>query len=203
MRDNNMKNKLNIRLNGVDLKIDEKHIQRADYSGQPLEKPVIRFNHVAAASLMKQYVKAKYPQLTVSVSSSSFAGGNSVDVYLSDAIGNAADREVAREIDNFGQMFVYGQFNGMDDMYELKEDRKMELSGYILSADCKYLHVNNRAKHASVPDVCRMLVEMTKTENYVFGQVDLETAALHAHRFGASQKDIAKAIQLLVEEEVF
>jgi len=48
-----------------------------------------------------------------------------------------------------------------------------------------------------VPDVCRMLVEMTTTENYVFGKVSVEKAIEHAKSFGASDNNINKALKLI------
>jgi len=62
----------------------------------------------------------------------------------------------------------------------------------------KYLFVNNYPKHATLPDVYRMLSQMTSEDSpYVFGQVDLETAVQHAMSFGATQKNCEKAIAMM------
>ena len=181
-----MNKKINITIAGIRFQVSEKFVNGS----------TIRMNHVAAANLVKQYVKARYPQITVSSKSDSFSMGNSVDVYLSDAMGQPVDGAIAKDVQAFGDQFVYGRFDGMTDMYEYTRG-DFAIDGYTIDPGVKYLTVQNRAQHGSLPDTVRMLVDMTTTERYNFGQVDLETAIRHAKRFGASDVNIQKAIQLM------
>jgi len=138
-----------------------------------------------------------YPQVTVSVSSDSFSMGNSVSIYISDEKGNEVDNNIISDVQAFGSQFVYGKFNGMEDMYE-HHSKEMETdSGTQIDAGTKFLHVQNRPKHASLPDVVRMLCEMTTTENYVFGKLSITEAVKKAKDFGANENNINKALKLI------
>ena len=191
-----MNKKFKFQLNGMTFELPIKHLQTTDWNGNKI-KPVIRINHSAGSNLLKQYVKKMYPEVTVMVSSSIFSMGNSVSVYITDEVGNPVDKSIVEDVQAFGDQFVYGKFNGMIDMYEHKECGATSESGTTIEGGIKFLHVQNRAKHASVPDVCRMLVEMTTTENYVFGKVSVEKAIEHAKSFGASDNNINKALKLI------
>ena len=193
-----MSKKFKFQLNGMTFELPTKHLQTTDWNGEKLKNPIIRINQTAAASLCKQYVKKMYPKVTVSVSSDSFSMGNSVSVYLSDAVGNEVDNNIVSDVQSFGDQFVYGKFNGMIDMYEMREGTIEKTDGGTkVDAGVKFLHVNNRPKHASLPDVCRMLREMTTTENYVFGKLDITEAIDKAKYFGATDNNINKALNLL------
>src|SRR6056300_1523139 len=154
-----MSKKFKFELEGMMFELGIKFLNRVDWNGNPLEKPIINMNHVATANVVKQYVKKKYPNVVVSSSSDSFSMGNSVSIYISD--------EYGREVDN------------------------------DIISDVKYLSVNNRPKHASLPDVIRMLVDMTTTENYVFGKLNITEAIEKAKSFGATENNINKALQLI------
>ena len=192
-----MNKKFKFQLNGMTFELPTKHLQSTDWSGKKLENPIIRMNQTATASVVKQYVKKMYPKVVVSVSSDSFSMGNSVDVYLSDELGNEVDKNIVEDVNNFGRQFVYGSFNGMIDMYEHYEKDGQTDSGTKIDAGTKFLHVNNRAKHGSLPDVCRMLIQMTTTETYNFGMITMEEAIKKAKYFGASELNINKALKLI------
>ena len=192
-----MNKKFKFQLNGMTFELPTKHLQTKSWGGETLKNPIIRVNHAAAAALCKQYVQKKYPNVVVSVSSSTFAGGNSADVYLSDKFGAEVDSNIAKDVNSFGRQFVYGYFDGMTDMYEHVSKENQTDSGTQIDAGVKFLHVNNRAKHASLPDVCRMLIEMTTTEKYNFGKLVIEEAIKKAKYFGASELNINKALKML------
>jgi len=192
-----MNKKFKFQLNGMTFELPTKHIQTEDWSGKKLEKPIIRMNQTATASVCKQYVKKMYPKVTVSVSSDSFSMGNSVSVYLSDEMGNEIDKNIVEDVNRFGRQFVYGYFDGMTDMYEHVSKENQTDSGTQIDAGTKFLHVTNGPKHASLPDVCRMLREMTTTEKYNFGKLGITEAIEKAKYFGASDNNINKALKLL------
>ena len=198
-----MSSKTKFTINGIEFQIANRHVQTTDWNGNKLDTPSIRMSHSASSSIIKQYVKKQYPQITCGVSSSSYSMGCSVDVYLTDVYGNPAPQEVKEDVKAFGNQFVYGSFNGMIDMYEHREDRDFVTpEGYLIDASLKYLFVNTRPKHASLQDVYQMLKNMLSVDcTYVFGQCTLEQATQHIQSFGGSLKNIEKAIVMLDEEQ--
>jgi hypothetical protein len=174
-----------------------KHLQTTDWSGKPLEKPIIRMNQTATAAVIKQYVKKMYPNVVVSATSDSFSMGNSVSIYISDEYGAEVDWNIIKDVDDFGRQFVYGQFNGMEDMYEHVNKDGVTDGGTQIDAGTKFLHVQNKPKFCSLPDVYRMLVEMTTTEKYVFGIISLEKAIEQVKGYGATENNINKALKML------
>ena len=193
-----MNKKFKFQLNGMTFELPTKHIQTTDWTGKKkLENPIIRMNQTSTANVMKQYVKKMYPKVVVSVSSDSFSMGNSVSVYLSDEMGNEVDKNIVENVNNFGRQFVYGYFDGMTDMYEHVSKENQTDSGTQIDAGTKFLSVNNRAKHGSLPDVARMLIQMTTTEEYNFGKLSITEAIKKAKYFGASELNINKALKLM------
>lgn len=192
-----MNKKFKFQLNGMTFELPSKHIQTHTYSGEKLENPIIRMNQAATAAVIKQYVKKKYPEVVVSATSSSFSMGNSVDVYISDEVGKEVNPSIISDVDSFGRQFVYGRYNGMEDYYEYNQFENQTESGTKIDAGTKYLHIQNRPKFGSVPDICRMLVEMTTTTNYVFGMISMEKAIEQLKGYKISDSDINKALKLI------
>jgi hypothetical protein len=192
-----MKKKIKVEIAGMMFELPIKFLKRTDYYGKPLKNPKINMNEVATASVLKQYVKKKYPNVVVSSTSSSFANGCSTDVYLSDTKGNPIDKEIIYDVKSFGARFVYGYFNGMEDMYEMKSGDNISDNGTELDAGCKYLSVNNYPKFCSLPDIVKMLINMTTTEQYVYGKITIEKAIQNVKDYGATENNITKALQLI------
>lgn len=192
-----MSKKFKFQLNGMTFELPTKHIQTTNWSGEKLEKPIIRMNQTATAAVVKQYVKKMYPNVVVSATSDSFSMGNSVSIYISDEKGDEVDNNIISDVQAFGSQFVYGKFNGMEDMYE-HHSKEMETdSGTQIDAGTKYLHIQNKPKFCSVPDIARMLKEMTTTTNYVFGMISVEKAIEQIKGYGASDNNINKALKLI------
>jgi hypothetical protein len=189
--------KFKFELNGNQFQLPIKHLRQTDWNGNKIE-PFIKMDQAAAASVIKQYVKKNYPEVIVSSTSSSFSMGNSVSVYISDERGGEVDKKIISDVQAFGNQFVYGSFNGMIDMYEMKEDRDSKTkSGTKIDAGVKFLHVQNRPKFCSVPDIYRMIYDMTQTTNYVFGKISLEKAIEQVKGYGATPNNINKALELV------
>jgi hypothetical protein len=191
-----MSKKFKFQLNGMTFELPMKHVQTKDYYGKDIQ-PTIRMNHTATASVVKQYVKKMYPEVVVSATSSSFSMGNSVSIYISDKVGNEVSNGIISDVDSFGKQFVYGRFNGMEDMYEHHSKENATDSGTKMEAGTKYLHVQNRPKFCSLPDIVKMLREMTTTENYVWGKISIEKAIEQVKSYGATDNNINKALNLL------
>jgi len=191
-----MNKKFKFQLNGMTFELPTKHIQTKDWNGNEIT-PIIRMNQTATAAVVKQYVKKMYPNVVVSATSDSFSMGNSVSIYISDEKGNEVDNNIISDVQAFGSQFVYGKFNGMEDMYE-HHSKEMETdSGTQIDAGTKYLHVQNKPKFCSVPDIARMLKEMTTTTNYVFGMISVEKAIEQIKGYGATDNNINKALKLI------
>ena len=198
-----MSNKVQFQLQGVAYSLPVKHLETTYYNGGLREKPILHINQAAGANIIKQYVKKTFPQATVYTSSDSYSMGNSVNIYLTDERGNPMPKEILDDVKSFAEQFVYGSFNGMIDMYEMKEGGRVSDNGaFDIEMGVKYMFVNDRPKHATLPDVYRMLSNMTSEDcTYIFGQVDLETAIGHAMSFGATKRNCEKAIAMMVEDK--
>ena len=192
-----MNKKFKFQLNGMTFELPNKHLQTTNWSGEKLEKPIIRMNQTATAAVVKQYVQKKYPEVVVSATSDSFSMGNSVSIYISDAYGNEVDSAIISDVNSFGRQFVYGYFDGMTDMYEHVSKENQTDSGTQIDAGTKYLHVQNSPKFCTVPDIVRMLKEMTTTEKYVFGMISIEKAIEQVKGYGATENNINKALKLM------
>lgn len=191
-----MSKKFKFELEGVMFQLGEKFLKTVDWKGNPLKTPVINMNHVAAANVVKQYVKKKYPNVVVSSSSSSFSMGNSVSIYISDEYGREVDDSIIKDVDRFGTQFEYGRFNGMIDMYEMNSNEVQTDNGTEIDSGVKYLHVQNRPKFCTVPDIVRMINDMMNGQ-YVFGKVSLEKAIDEVKGYGGTETNIKKALQLI------
>jgi hypothetical protein len=114
-------------------------------------KQLIYVSHAEASSLVRQFAKKFFPQYVVKVSSNSFAGGNSLDVYVCTKLGGQVNEVDFKQISSFANMWEYGKFNGMYDIYEDYEDSGAQTdNGFELKAGVKYVHVNNRPRFGTV-----------------------------------------------------
>ena len=188
--------KFKFELNGMTFQLPMKHVQTEDYYGKKLPQPIIRMNHAATAAVVKQYVKKMYPEVIVAATSSSFSMGNSVSVYISDERGGEVNNSIISDVQRFGSQFVYGKFNGMEDMYEYSGVDGKTDSGTKLDAGTKYLHVQNKPKFCSVPDIYRMINDMMDGK-YVFGKISLEESIEQCKGYGATDNNIQKALKLM------
>lgn len=190
-----MSKKFKFKLNGMEFTLPMKYLKNKDWNGNPIPAE-INITQGAGSSLCKQYVKKKFPNVVVSVSSNSFSMGNSVDVYISDEFGAEVDSHIIEDVKSFGSQFVYGKFNGMIDMYESKESGAITESGTKVTGNVKYLHVSNRPKFCSLPDVVKMLKDMMAGQ-YCYGKVTLEKAIENVKGYGATEGNINKALKLI------
>ena len=188
--------KFKFQLNGMTFELPMKHVQTSDYYGKKLPNPIIRMNQAATAAVVKQYVKKMYPEVVVAATSSTFSMGNSVSVYISDERGAEVKDSIISDVQSFGSQFVYGKFNGMEDMYEHHSKENETDSGTKIDAGTKFLHVQNRPKFCSVPDIYRMINDMMAGK-YVYGEISLEKAIEECKGYGATENNINKALKLM------
>jgi hypothetical protein len=156
--------------------------------------PYIYAGRVIAGSIVKQFVKAKYPNVVCTTKSASFANGNSLDVYVSNPNGSEVDEVIYSDINRFANIFQYGKFNGMTDMYEGYSNTCSETEqGTPLEAGVKYVMVSNKPTFGSVGDCVRMLRDMTEGK-YVWGVISMEKAIEKVLNYKVSQSNIDKAL---------
>ena len=114
-------------------------------------KPRIYVSHAEAGSLVRQFAKKFFPEYVVKVSSNSFAGGNSLDVYVCTKLGGQVNEVDFKQISSFANMWEYGRFDGMTDCYEHYDNSgAVTDNGNEVQAGVKYVHVNNRPRFGTV-----------------------------------------------------
>lgn len=127
-------------------------------------KTKIYVSHAEASSLVRQFMKKFFPQYVVKVSSQSFAGGNSLDVYVSTKTGGQVPHHAFQKINEFANMWEYGKFNGMYDIYEDYENSGATSDkGTELQAGVKYVHVNNRPRFGTVEAILNEVLNEGRT----------------------------------------
>ena len=170
---------------------------KKDFKGNPLPTE-INMNHAAGASVLKQYVKQAFPNVEVASESDTFSGGNSVSIYISDKFGKQVDNDIVDTVRQFSYKFEYGRFNGMIDSYEYKTNIEKTDAGTVIDAGCKFIHVQNRPKFMSVPDVVKTLTELTKDpSDFTFGTQSWTNAVKIVEGYGATTSKVTKALKLL------
>jgi hypothetical protein len=187
--------KINLEINGVKFNLPSECLRKTDWSGEAVT-PYIRIRAKHVASLIKQYVKAKYPQIECSAKSQVYSGGDSVDVYLSTKDGYEVSDEIQKDVNSFGKIFQVGRFNGMDDIYEYNEYDITASDGTKINGGAKYVFVNSRPMFGTVADVCKMIRDY-QAGNYIGGVRDLAGSIKEILRYGIPQKNIDKALELI------
>jgi hypothetical protein len=73
--------------------------------------------HAGASAAIKAELKKEFPNTKFSVTSDTYSGGNSVRISWTDGPTNA-------EVEKYSSKYQYGQFNGMEDIYEYTNSRE-------------------------------------------------------------------------------
>jgi hypothetical protein len=157
-----MKNKkIQIALGGEIYEVSNKCVREySSWSGK--QGKYIYISHADAGSLVRQYVKKKYKgqDVMVKVSSSSFAGGNSLGVYVHDKLGRPVEEKIYRDIEGFAHLWEYGKFNGMEDIYDNYESSgAVSDNGNEIQAGVKYVSVHNRSQFGSMEAILYEVIE--------------------------------------------
>jgi hypothetical protein len=187
--------KIKLQINGVNLTLPLETLVKTNWKGESIT-PFIRVRAKNAASLIKQYVKTKYPRIECSSKSDTYSGGDSVRIYLSTEDGNPVDSSIEKDINSFGNLFQEGNFNGMIDMYEYSDTKLTTDNGTPVEGGSKYVFVENRPKFGTVADVCRMLRDY-QSGVYIGGVRTLTQSISEIMRYGISQSTVDKALKLI------
>ena len=188
--------KIGLVIKGMKIEIPAEALRTTDYWGKAIE-PYIYGNGPIAGKIVKEYVKSKYPKVICSVKSSSFANGNSLDVHICNPDGSEVESSIYGDINSFANLFEYGKYNGMYDIYEeYAESGLVTDKGTKIEAGVKYVHVSNSPAFGTYPDVIRMLRSMMAGE-YVWGPISLEKAIEKVKGYKVSDSNIKKALPYL------
>ena len=142
--------KFKVQILGETYEVSEKSF-RTKPNGDGTLSTYCYISHAEAGSLVRQFAKKFFPQYVVRVSSSSFAGGNSLDVYVSTKNGGPVPQAAYEKISQFARLWVYGKFDGMTDCYDHYEESGITSDkGTELQAGVKYVMVNNRPRFGTV-----------------------------------------------------
>jgi len=142
--------KFSVSFGGFTYELPIKAIRTKTYGSNKGSKYVY-VNPPIAGLLVKQFVKRNFPNVLCRVVSESFSGGNSLRVYVSTKLGAPIDSPTYKTINNFVNMWEYGKFNGMIDMYEDYENSgAVSDNGLELEAGVKYAFTENQPRFGTV-----------------------------------------------------
>lgn len=143
-----MSKKLKFQLNGQEFQLPLNSYREQTWGGN-LEK-YIHMSAKNCASIIKQFVKKNYPQLKVWAGSDVYSGGSSVRVEVCNTDGSEVDYDIFKDISKWKSILQGGNFNGMEDIYEYREDKLTTEKGMELKYFPSYIFIDNKPKWGSV-----------------------------------------------------
>jgi len=143
-----MSKKLKFQLNGQEFQLPLNSYREQTWGGN-LEK-YIHMSAKNCASIIKQFVKKNYPQLKVWAGSDVYSGGSSVRVEVCNQDGSEVDYDIFKQIKQWKHILQGGNFNGMEDIYEYREDKLTTEKGMELKYFPSYIFIDNKPKWGSV-----------------------------------------------------
>ena len=141
-----MTKKVKIQIQGNEFLIPETTIGKDTYNG---DKPYVYMRAKTCALIIKQFVKKNYPHLVCSATSDVYSGGSSVRVNLCKKDGSKVDQSEFDKISEWKWVFQGGTFNGMIDMYEMREDSPTTDNGTPLKYFPSYVFIDNKPNWGS------------------------------------------------------
>jgi hypothetical protein len=141
-----MTKKVKIQIQGNEFLIPETTIGKDTYNG---DKPYVYMRAKTCALIIKQFVKKNYPHLVCSATSDVYSGGSSVRVNLCKKDGSKVDQSEFDKISEWKWVFQGGTFNGMIDMYEMREDSPTTDNGTPLKYFPSYVFIENKPNWGS------------------------------------------------------
>jgi len=107
-------------------------------------KPYIYMRAKVCASIIKQFVKQKFPHLVVTATSDVYSGGSSVRVNVCHKDGSPLSESEFKPISDWKYKLQGGTFNGMIDMYESREDSPTTDNGTDMKYFPSYIFIENK-----------------------------------------------------------
>ena len=176
-----MSKKLKFEMNGVEFLLPLDSYRESVWNG--VTEKYIYMSAKNCASVIKQFVKKEYPTLKVWAGSDVYSGGSSVRVNVCNPDGTEVEESVFEKIKQWKWILAGGSFNGMEDIYEMREDTVCTDKGMELKYFPSYVFIENRPKWGSVeywiceykklqdnltnPDYQRMVDEVKKAGSFL------------------------------------
>ena len=143
-----MSKKLKFKLNDNEFLLPLDSYREQTWGGN-LEK-YIHMSAKNTATVIKQYVKANFPQLKVWGVSDTYSGGSSTRIYVCNVDGSPVDSDTYKKIEQWKWILSGGSFNGMEDIYEYREDELTTDAGMALKYFPSYIFIDNKPKWGTV-----------------------------------------------------
>ena len=143
-----MSKKLKFKLNDNEFLLPLDSYREQTWGGN-LEK-YIHMSAKNTASVIKQYVKSNFPQLKVWGVSDAYSGGSSTRIYVCNVDGSPVDSDTYKKIEQWKWILSGGSFNGMEDIYEYREDELTTDAGMALKYFPSYIFIDNKPKWGTV-----------------------------------------------------
>jgi hypothetical protein len=143
-----MSKKLKFKLNDNEFLLPLDSYREQTWGGN-LEK-YIHMSAKNTASVIKQYVKKNFPQLKVWAVSDTYSGGSSTRIYVCNPDGSPVDSDTYKKIEQWKWILSGGSFNGMEDIYEYREDELTTDNGMALKYFPSYIFIDNKPKWGTV-----------------------------------------------------
>ena len=133
--------KVKISIKGNDFLIPSESIGYDTYNNN---EPYVYMRAKVVASIIKQFVKQNFKDIVVSSTSDVYSGGSSVRVNVCNSDGSPVDEVIYEEIKQWEYMLKGGSFNGMIDMYEMREDNPTTDNGTPMKYFPSYIFIENK-----------------------------------------------------------
>ena len=133
--------KVKISINGNDFLIPSESIGYDTYNNN---EPYVYMRAKVVASIIKQYVKKTYSDIVVSSTSDVYSGCSSVRVNVCNQDGSSVSPTIYDDIKKWEYMLKGGSFNGMIDMYEMREDSPSTDNGTPMKYFPSYIFIENK-----------------------------------------------------------
>ena len=140
--------KLKFKLNGHEFLLPLDSYRESTWGGS-VEK-YIYMSAKNCASIIKQFVKKEFPELKVWAGSDVYSGGSSVRVSVCNSDGSEVDYDIFKQISQWKHILQGGNFNGMEDIYEYREDELRTENGMELKYFPSYVFIDNKPKWGSL-----------------------------------------------------
>ena len=143
-----MSKKLKFSINNNEFTLPIGSYQESNWGGS-----VEKYIHMSAknsATVIKQFVKQNFPDLKVWAVSDTYSGGSSTRIYVCNEDGSSIPTEDYKRIEQWKWILSGGSFNGMEDIYEYREDELTTDNGMALKYFPSYIFIDNKPKWGTV-----------------------------------------------------
>ena len=157
---------IEVSFQGVIYKVRKSALREYTY-GDNKGKKYLNIGPTEGGQMVKQFVKNLNKGYLCKVMAEHFSMGNSLHVWVSHKDGSPIPQGDYEKINDFADLFKYGRFDGMTDMYNYEGGTYGTDGGNYIEAGCKYVMVDNRPKSGTV----EYIVNEVKNQGREFGEV--------------------------------